>query len=109
MISVRVYFSPLLDYELVASDAACSGRATRGGYFENVEKCANSCRGTSEMFTFDTKKKKKQCDTDGICECWCKLTTTNSRCEQQVGGSYELYAFRGNESKKCICFFYDVF
>ena len=62
------------------------------GKQKSAKKCAEECRGTSSMFSFE-RKDSESCIETG-CFCYCELGTgPNNTCPTADSDHYDLYRF----------------
>ena len=78
-----------LDYELVAERTSCTGTYTRDCDYSSPEQCALGCRGASFMFTFGVEG-NYSC-AEGMCRCYCMLSSTEGSCVQKSQPAFNLY------------------
>ena len=88
------------DWYLVQEKAECTGTEAFQGKKRSLEECANSCRGTSELFIYGTTDFgiDRTCSSTG-CNCFCELPS-GGECTQKKHGGFRLYEFGSvNEGK----------
>ena len=92
----------LLGYSLVAEKKECTGSEVNKGRFgsNEIDKCANACKGVSSMFAFGTNDfGNDRCTSEG-CNCICESGADEyGMCTMKDHDGYRLYRLNQGKNK----------